>query len=283
MKKLSALLLSAGLLFSITGCSSSKIDDDALTTLENGMNQMSNMESASYDADMNLSMIGETMNIGIHGGYLEKDSKLNLSMIFDAKDGEEDLGTMVEIYYTNDHLYLQYLREKMDIDMTEIIAMFSEDETDTTDKETNGFKKDDIKPYLTSASLDGDKITLEFNNKKLQDAMKQTIQEAGQKQGYDLELEVKKATAIVKLEDGFIVDAAFDMDTTLSMDMGNDQNTTTDLKVVLSIAFDDINANQDLAFPDFKDYVKTEFFDMIYGLSKGTGNGGQFDDTEFEL
>ena len=47
MKKLTTLLLSAGLLFSMAACSSSKIDDDALTLLETGMNHFEKMESAS--------------------------------------------------------------------------------------------------------------------------------------------------------------------------------------------------------------------------------------------
>ena len=54
MKKLTTLLLSAGLLFSMAACSSSKIDDDALTLLETGMNHFEKMESASYNASMDV-------------------------------------------------------------------------------------------------------------------------------------------------------------------------------------------------------------------------------------
>ena len=80
MKKLTTLLLSAGLLFSMAACSSSKIDDDALTLLETGMNHFEKMESASYNASMDVKIPDSNASIAFKGGYLEKDNKLNFSL-----------------------------------------------------------------------------------------------------------------------------------------------------------------------------------------------------------
>lgn len=283
MKKLSTWLFSAGLLFSMTACSSSKIDEDALTALENGMNQMSNMESASYDADMDMTVMGETMNLGLQGGYLEKDNKLKFSMILDAAEGKEHLGNMFEIYYKDDQLYVQFLGDKMKVDLTEFIDMINEGSNDAKNQDSEKFKKEDIKPYLTLAEMKDDKITLEFEHQKLQDAMKDTIKQAGEQQGYDLEMKVNKAAAVVKLKDETIVDAAFDMDTTIIMDMGSNQKTTTDTKIVLSVAFDDINANKDLVFPDFSEYMETDLFDLLYNLSDDYDSYGDYNELGYEI
>lgn len=283
MKKLSTWLLSAGLLFSMTACSSTKIDDDALTALENGMNQMSNMESATYDADMDMTVMGEAMNLGLQGGYLEKDNKLNFSMILDASQGEEHLGNMFEIYYKDDQLYVQFLGDKMKVDLTEFIDMINEGSSNAKDQDSEKFKKEDIKPYLTFAEMKDDKITLEFEHQKLQDAMKDTIKQAGEQQGYDLEMKVNKAAAVVKLKDETIVDAAFDMDTTIIMDMGSNQKTTTDMKIVLSVAFDDINANKELVFPDFSEYIETDLFDLLYELSDDYDSYGDYNELGYEI
>lgn len=267
----------------MTACSSSKIDEDALTALENGMNQMSNMESASYDADMDMTVMGETMNLGLQGGYLEKDNKLKFSMILDAAEGKEHLGNMFEIYYKDDQLYVQFLGDKMKVDLTEFIDMINEGSNDAKNQDSEKFKKEDIKPYLTLAEMKDDKITLEFEHQKLQDAMKDTIKQAGEQQGYDLEMKVNKAAAVVKLKDETIVDAAFDMDTTIIMDMGSNQKTTTDMKIVLSVAFDDINANKDLVFPDFSEYMETDLFDLLYNLSDDYDSYGDYNELGYEI
>lgn len=49
MKKLTALLLSVGVLFSMSACSGSKVDDKALDALETAIQNVTEMKSADYD------------------------------------------------------------------------------------------------------------------------------------------------------------------------------------------------------------------------------------------
>lgn len=54
MKKLAALVLSFGMLFSMAACSGSKVSDDALDKLESSVKKFSEVKNANYSADMDM-------------------------------------------------------------------------------------------------------------------------------------------------------------------------------------------------------------------------------------
>ena len=65
MKKLTALLLSVGVLFSMSACSGSKVDDKALDALETAIQNVTEMKSADYDIQMEVSASGQMVKAGI--------------------------------------------------------------------------------------------------------------------------------------------------------------------------------------------------------------------------
>lgn len=56
MKKLAALVLSFGMLFSMAACSGSKVSDDALDKLESSVKKFSEVKNANYSADMDMTV-----------------------------------------------------------------------------------------------------------------------------------------------------------------------------------------------------------------------------------
>ena len=226
------------------------------------------MESASYDVDMDLDIEDEKVNMGISGGYLEKDGKLNLSVIVDATSEEETMDQLIEVYYKDDHMYLQMLGDQYQTDLSELLSSMSPaDKQESQDTKSTGFKKADIEPYLTKASMDGNKIHLEFDTKKVQEAMTEAIAEAEKNIGYDITAKVKKTTADIEIKDDFIVDATIDFDINMIVKDESNQSGAGDMQLSFHVAFDDINQNKELKFPDFKDYQEVDLFTLIGELS----------------
>lgn len=269
MKKLTTLLLSAGLLFSMTACSGSKIDDKALTLLETGMNNMENMESASYHASMDLSIPDSKATIAFKGGYLEKDGKLNFSLLMDVKEDDAKAEEMINVYFKDHAAYVNLMDlNKMKIDMSQLLDQMAP--STTTKEKSEGFKKEDIKPFLEKASLDGDTIKMTLNKDKLDAAMEEEIKKKSEEYGYDMTMKVKSATANVTVKNDFIEDAVIDLIMTVSADVDGEKSSI-DMDMKLNIGFTDINKNKEIDFPDFKGYEETDIMSLIYGLSSAAG------------
>ena len=252
MKKLTTLLLSAGLLFSMAACSSSKIDDDALTLLETGMNHFEKMESASYNASMDVKIPDSNASIAFKGGYLEKDNKLNFSLLMDVKEDGEKAEELINVYYKDDDLLDQAKQ------------------SEPAETKSEGFKKEDIKPFLDKASLDGNKVKLVLNKEKLDAAMADEIKKQSEAAGYDMTMNIKSATAEVTVKDDFIEDAVIDFVMTVSADVDG-KKESIDMNIKLNISFSDINQNKEINFPDFKGYEETDIMSLIYGMSSAAG------------
>ena len=70
MKKLAALVLSFGMLFSMAACSGSKVSDDALDKLESSVKKFSEVKNANYSADMDMTVDKENAKIKLYGGFI---------------------------------------------------------------------------------------------------------------------------------------------------------------------------------------------------------------------
>lgn len=269
MKKLTTLLLSAGLLFSMAACSSNKINDDALTLLETGMNHFDKMESASYKASMDVKIPDSNASIAFKGGYLEKDNKLNFSLLMDVKEDEEKVEELVNVYYKDDTAYINLMDlNKMKIDMSKLIDQAKKSES--KEKKSEGFKKEDIKPFLDKASLDGNKVKLVLNKDKMDAAIAEEVKKQSEAAGYDMTMKVKTATAEITVKDDFIEDAVIDLVMNVSADVDNEKKSI-DMNLKLNISFSDINQNKEIEFPDFKGYEETDIMSLIYGMSSAAG------------
>jgi len=69
-EKLSTLLLSFGMLFSMTACSGSKVSDEALHKLEVSVKKFSEVQSANHFADMDMKEDKENAKVKLYGSFI---------------------------------------------------------------------------------------------------------------------------------------------------------------------------------------------------------------------
>ena len=79
MKKLAALVLSFGMLFSMAACSGSKVSDDALDKLESSVKKFSEVKNANYAADMDMTVDKENAKIKLYGSFITETKKNNVT------------------------------------------------------------------------------------------------------------------------------------------------------------------------------------------------------------
>lgn len=267
MRKLLTCLLSAGILLSMSGCSKSS-SDKALDATVTGLNNMVNMESASYSAGMTLNVMGENMTFDIHGGYLEKDDKLNISALVDIEESGAKQN-VINAYIKDDFLYLDMAGEKAKMSLTDIINSFSQSTAGAADKKGEGIKKDDIKPYIKDAKMDGSKIELILDEKQVEKAVQDSVNESAATDGAETTVKVQNATITLEVKDDFIVDAAFDMKTKMNVSLGQGADANADMNFTFYMKFADINANKDIEFPAFgEEYIEIDLMDLIGALGQ---------------
>lgn len=253
------------MLFTMSACSNST--DKALEATATGINNMTKMESASYAIGMEMGVMGETLSFDMHGGYLEKDEKLNISFVADMKESgvKENL---LSAYIKDDTLFLDLAGEKAKMPLADIMKSFA-DVPSTDNKEEAGVTKDDLKPFVKKASMDGNNIELTLDEKKVEAALKEEVDKAAAENGYEMAWVVKSATVTLETKDDFIVDVSLDLDTTMSMGVGDGNDTSVGFTIKLYTQFTDINAKKEIEFPEFDDtYIEISPMDLLGALGQ---------------
>ena len=161
MKKLTALLLSVGVLFSMSACSGSKVDDKALDALETAIQNVTEMKSADYDIQMEVSASGQMVKAGIDGTYNFESSKPQFSLGLDLSASGQKIDDYVTMYMDSNYVYtnmmgLQKEKEAIKDTMNQIPSI-------SLDNDTLKITKDKMKEYLEEASIKGDTLTLVFD------------------------------------------------------------------------------------------------------------------------
>ena len=103
MKKLTALVLSFGMLFSMAACSGSKVNDDALDKLEASVKKFSEVKSANYSADMDMTVDKENAKIKLYGDFITETKKpLQLSMTLDMEASGQKVDKYMQLHVKDD-------------------------------------------------------------------------------------------------------------------------------------------------------------------------------------
>lgn len=250
MKKLFAMICSVGLLFSMSACSSSKVEDNALDALETSINKIVEMKTATYSMEMNAQTGKDTAILTISGGYLADTANPSFTAIIDMEAEGEKMNFM-NVYYKESTTYM---------DMFGMKVKSPADTSEVGEFKPEVFKlnKDEIKPYLKTAKLKDGTITMELDAKKVNEL----VAEANKTdQGNALSSitntatssNIKKFNMVVDTKDDFITKAVIDFEGTTTTDTSTEEN----VKGVITITFNDINKGKALTFPDLSEYKES--------------------------
>lgn len=227
MKKLTKLIACFGLLFAVAGCSSSKINDDALDKLEDSIKKFSEVQSFDYAIGMDAPAMD--MKAEVNGTLLSEGPQISMNVDLEASG--QKMEKFMELYLKDNMMYMSMFgtKQKQEADMSPL-GSFS------FDPETLNFDKEKIKEGLSEASLEGDTIHLVIKDDLVKESMA--------KGETDLtSLGMKEVTGIsidIKLVDDFMSSATM-----------NIIGTSDDGEVTVSayINLDNINNASKISYP----------------------------------
>lgn len=246
MKKLAVLLLCIGITFSISACSS-KVNDDALSKLEDILIENSKVNSANYQIDMTVDD-GETdAKVIMSGGYLENEkNSVDMSISVDMEAEGQAIQNYIQMYLVDNVMYLNamdILKQKMDLN-----TLIPSDSLTTKTEPT--FDKETIKPYLTEASLDGDSLKLVFDNEKINEELKKVLEEETTSSLTSTpSFTISSLEANIDSKDNLLNKATFTVDMSAT-----EGETTQNMKLTILLTMKDHNKVDTLNIPDLSDY-----------------------------
>ena len=247
MKKLAALVLSFGMLFSMAACSGSKVSDDALDKLESSVKKFSEVKNANYSADMDMTVDKENAKIKLYGGFISETKKpLQLSMIMDMEASGQKLEKYMQLFVKDDTMYLNMMdMMKQKTSLKDAMGTASIPNVNF-DADTFKMNKEDMKKFLKEASVKGNDLKLSFDVEKLHE---ETKKETEKNNVTDANVEFKKLDMDVTLNNDFMEKAV------ITMEMTNTKGETKqEMNGTISLTVKDINKVSSIDFPDFKDY-----------------------------
>lgn len=151
MKKLTKLIACVGLLFTVVGCGSAKVSDDALDKLEASIKKFSEVTSFDYSIGMDAPALDTKAEV--NGTFLSEGPQL--SMNIDMEAAGQKMEKFMQMYLKDNMMYMSMMgiNQKQEADMS-AMGGFS------FDPDTLNFPKDKLKEGLSEASIDGDTLHL---------------------------------------------------------------------------------------------------------------------------
>lgn len=250
MKKITALLLSIGMVFTLAACGGSKVDDKALDALETSIQKFAELKSTNYNIAMDVTSEKdskkENVKMALHGDLI-LDKKIQASMVIDMEAEGQKLDNYLSMYFKDDVVYMDMMGISQTKSSLKDVMGNTPIPSIGFDADTFKLNKEDMKPYLEKASVDGDKLTLSFDTKKI-------MEEA--KKGGDAttkDVTFNKLDMDVTMKDGFMEKAVI----TLDMSKGTG-DTTEKMNGTITMEFKNINAVTSINYPDFSKFIESK-------------------------
>lgn len=226
-------MLSIGLLFSTAGCSTNKIDEEALQEFGDSIVALSNLKSMELKIDFDTTVQETTTKGSLHGPIIVNglDSKAALSVDIEASG--QSVKDVISIYFTDQIVYFKMMGMKYKVPLTTQLGDLSS--TDIFEDNTT-FNMEAMKPFLTSVKREDNKIVIEFNADKINEQMTNTGDN-------------KLKSLIIKAN----VDAGQFKGADIIAETDGKEAQTVNMSLVL----EKIDAVDNVDFPDFSDYTET--------------------------
>lgn len=175
MKNFWKLLCSLCVCVTLAACSGNKIDEAALTALDDAAAKMGEWNSFGYEANIDATTNGEKIAMKLYGeAIMPKENALlpNMSMTADMDAQGISMEEFMEMYFYEDALYMSILGEKQKMPLDSGVFSLYKEAAENSKK--SNVTMDVLKPYLESASKDGDVIRLEFDTEKMEEEVSTT-------------------------------------------------------------------------------------------------------------
>lgn len=247
MKKLAALFLCAGMLFSMAACGGSKVSDDALDKLETSIKKFSEVKSANYTAAMDVTADKENVKLKLYGDFITETKKpLQMSLTIDMEASGTKMEKYMQLFIKDDNVYMNMMQ--MSKQKTTLKEMMGSTPMPSFNFDADTFKmnKEDMKKYLKEASVDGDKLKLSFDPKKMNEEVTKAEKEDKTSSS---KVNFKKFDMDVTLKDGFMEKAVITMDATTTAG-----ETKQEIKGTITLETKNINKVTSINYPDLTEY-----------------------------
>lgn len=255
MKKILALVLCLGMLFTTSSCSSNKVDDKALSKFEKGIVNLLNEKSADYNATLAVKQGGTKADVVLHGQYNAEKDKPELSLNTDLTTEGQTFKNYLELYVKDDYFYfniMNLMKQKIAINSvmdSEPLPDVSTDEIEAcyTDDEVCFLDKDDFK----KASIKADVISLQFDSTRVNNSLEDT---------FGPDSKVSKVNMEITLSDNDMITNA-KLEIALSTKDADGKTQSIDLTFEISLK--NVNEIKEVTFPDLSDYEEATKEDNI--------------------
>ncbi len=249
MKKILALLLSIGMMFSMTACSSSSssVSDEALAKLEESIQKFKEVSSANYEAGVEATLDKEDMKISVYGGFVtETENPLQLNLAMDMESGGRKIEKYIQLFMKDNVMYMNLMdliKQKTTLEKVKENANITNFASGT---DIVSIDKEVMKQYLREVSLSGNNLKLSFDVDKVNKRVKEEVLKLG---NTDSTTKFKKLDLDITLNNDFMEKTVIFMDLTTT-----ENGIKQELSSAISLIMKDINNVSQLNFPDFSDY-----------------------------
>lgn len=247
MKKLTALLLCFGMMFSVAACSSgSKVDDKALSALETSVQKFSELKSGTYTVAVDLDVAGKKAKMQLNGDVIATKGKPEMSANISMEAEGQKLENYIQLFLKDDTFYTSILGiTKQKFPLKELLKDAKLPST-STKPDTFKMKKEDMKPYLKKASLHGNDVNIVFDTDKMNKII------SGNEPVAKTKVKFNTLSMKMTLKDGFMEKAV------ITMDMASDEANKTQVATgTITLNIKNMNTVKAITFPDLSDYKES--------------------------
>lgn len=256
IKKFTGLFFCIAMLFSMSGCGGSKVDDSALDALQSAIANMADMKSADYNVMLSAKDASDDASFTLHGSFNVATAKPQFSAILDVKSNGKVQNNYMAAYLQDGNIYLNMMDiAKQKASLSDVLKGQSMPSI-SIDKDTVKIPKEKLKGYLKEASIKDDTITLVCNTDKIRSLIEKDIKKNLTKTPVGNPIasldgvSFDKVQTVIKLKNKMITSAVINIEASKK----DDKKDTA--VMVLSFNFNNINKVNKIDFPDFSDYAE---------------------------
>lgn len=259
MKKITALLVLALTTFTMTACSSAKVEEQAVDEYVKAEKTTREVTSADFEAKLLVDANDSNMHVkvALDGSFLNQD-KTQVQAALDVAANGVKIEDIAKVYVKDDIVYMNALDTKK---LSTPVQTFKDIMEIPATRSTTA---EDLERYLSTFSMkeeDGKKVLEgEFNEdftKNIKTYADRYLEETTAK---NMTIEKVNSTTLKVVIDkkGYIEEFVYLIDVIYKDSTAEKGKETIPTELTLSFKLNDIDQVESIDFPDFKDYKESK-------------------------